>query len=173
MEPSQVMKQQGKQLSQSQKAMLQKIIAAARAVPGPSRDSKRSGISVLFTGLDTAAKTLTLQILARELDVDLFRVDLSAIVSKYIGETEKNLRQVFETAEPTSAILFFDEADALFGKRTDVKDSHDRYANIEVNYLLQRMESYKGVAILALNQKTKIDETLRRRFRFVFEFKKS
>src|SRR5258706_1912086 len=108
--------------------------------------------------------------LAKELGRDLYRVDLSKIVSKYIGETEKNLRQVFAAAQASDSILFFDEADALFGKRSEVKDSHDRYANIEVNYLLQRMEEYRGLAILTTNMKTALDQAFTRRIRFVVDF---
>ena len=110
------------------------------------------------------------EVLANELRLDLYRIDLSAVVSKYIGETEKNLRRVFDAAEDGGAILFFDEADALFGKRSEVKDSHDRYANIEVNYLLQRMEAYRGLAILATNMKSALDTAFLRRLRFVVDF---
>jgi SpoVK/Ycf46/Vps4 family AAA+-type ATPase len=102
--------------------------------------------------------------------LDLYRVDLSQVVSKYIGETEKNLRRVFDAAEEGGAILLFDEADALFGKRSEVRDSHDRYANIEISYLLQRMESYHGLAILTTNMKETLDAAFLRRIRFVVEF---
>ena len=108
--------------------------------------------------------------LARELSLDLYRIDLSSVVSKYIGETEKNLRRVFDAAEVGGAILLFDEADALFGKRSEVKDSHDRYANIEVSYLLQRMESYRGLAILTTNLKNALDPAFLRRLRFIVQF---
>ena len=108
--------------------------------------------------------------LANDLNLDLFKIDLSMIVSKYIGETEKNLRTAFEIAEYSGAILFFDEADALFGKRSEVKDSHDRYANIEVGYLLQRMEEYSGLAILATNMKDAVDSAFIRRIRFIVKF---
>jgi SpoVK/Ycf46/Vps4 family AAA+-type ATPase len=110
------------------------------------------------------------EVLARELGLLLYRIDLSAVVSKYIGETEKNLRKLFDAAEDGGAILFFDEADALFGRRSEVKDSHDRYANIEVNYLLQRMESYRGLAILATNMKSALDSAFVRRLRFIINF---
>ena len=110
------------------------------------------------------------EVLANELRLDLYRIDLACIVSKYIGETEKNLRRIFDKAEDGAAILLFDEADALFGKRSEVKDSHDRYANIEVSYLLQRMESYRGLAILTTNMRTSIDAAFLRRLRFVVEF---
>src|SRR5262249_42933134 len=106
------------------------------------------GISALFVGQSGTGKTLAAEVLARELELDLYRIDLSQVVSKFIGETEKNLRRVFDAAEESGAILLFDEADALFGRRSEVKDSHDRYANIEVSYLLQRMEAYRGLAIL-------------------------
>jgi SpoVK/Ycf46/Vps4 family AAA+-type ATPase len=110
------------------------------------------------------------EVLAHELRLDLYRIDLSQVVSKYIGETEKNLRKVFDAAEAGGAILLFDEADALFGKRSEVKDSHDRYANIEVSYLLQRMEAYRGLAILTTNMKSAIDIAFLRRIRFVLQF---
>jgi len=108
--------------------------------------------------------------LAGELGLDLYRIDLSCVVSKYIGETEKNLKQVFDAAEQGGVLLLFDEADALFGKRGEVKDSHDRYANIEVSYLLQRMETFQGVAILTTNLKTSIDRAFQRRLRFIVNF---
>jgi SpoVK/Ycf46/Vps4 family AAA+-type ATPase len=110
------------------------------------------------------------EILANELGLDLYRIDLSQVVSKYIGETEKNLRRVFDAAQSAGAVLLFDEADALFGKRSDVKDSHDRYANIEVSYLLQRMEAYRGLAILTTNMKNALDPAFTRRIRFVVQF---
>jgi hypothetical protein len=127
------------------------------------------GVSALLFGPSGTGKTMAAEILANELQLDLFRIDLSGVVSKYIGETEKNLRRVFEAAEESGAILFFDEADALFGKRSEVRDSHDRYANIEVNYLLQRMETYRGLAILATNMKSHLDPAFLRRLRFVVE----
>jgi hypothetical protein len=128
------------------------------------------GISVLFAGESGTGKTMAAEVLANALRLNLHRIDLSAVVSKYIGETEKNLRRVFDAAEEGGAILFFDEADALFGKRSEVKDSHDRYANIEVNYLLQRMEAYRGLAILATNQKSALDPAFLRRLRFLVNF---
>lgn len=128
------------------------------------------GISVLFAGPSGTGKTLAAEILANTLRLDLYRVDLSQIVSKYIGETEKNLRRVFDAAETSGAVLLFDEADALFGKRSDVKDSHDRYANIEVSYLLQLMESYRGLAVLTTNMKQALDPAFKRRIRFVVQF---
>ena len=110
------------------------------------------------------------EVLANELRLDLYRIDLSQVVSKYIGETEKNLRRVFDAAETAGAMLLFDEADALFGKRSEVKDSHDRYANIEVSYLLQRMEAYRGLAILTTNLKQALDPAFLRRIRFIVQF---
>jgi hypothetical protein len=128
------------------------------------------GIGALFTGPSGTGKTMAAEVLAGELRLDLFRIDLSGVVSKYIGETEKNLRRVFDAAEEGGMLLFFDEADALFGRRSEVKDSHDRYANIEVNYLLQRMEAYRGVAVLATNLKAALDPAFLRRIRFVVTF---
>ncbi|HYC62440.1 MAG TPA: ATP-binding protein [Thermoanaerobaculia bacterium] len=128
------------------------------------------GIAALFSGPSGTGKTMAAEVLANELALDLYRIDLSSVVSKYIGETEENLRKVFDAAEEGGAILLFDEADALFGKRTDVKDSHDRYANIEVSYLLQRMEAYRGLALLTTNMKAAIDSAFLRRLRFVVTF---
>jgi len=138
---------------------------------GFSRKMNRGfGISALFTGPSGTGKTMAAEVTARDLSLPLYRVDLSAVVSKYIGETEKNLRRLFDTAEDSGAILLFDEADALFGKRSEVKDSHDRYANIEISYLLGRLESYRGVAILATNMKSALDPAFLRRLRFIVEF---
>jgi predicted nucleic acid-binding protein len=164
-------------LPEMQKAILRQIVVqmrqrirvyeewgfAAKTVRG-------LGISALFAGESGTGKTMAAEVLAGELDLDLYRVDLSAVVSKYIGETEKNLRRVFDAAESGGVILLFDEADALFGKRSEVRDSHDRYANIEVSYLLQRMEAYRGLAILTTNQKTALDTAFHRRLRFVVNF---
>ncbi len=129
-----------------------------------------AGITVLFAGPPGTGKTMAAEVLARDLGFDLYKIDLSTVVSKYIGETEKNLSRVFDEAESSNAILFFDEADALFGKRSAVRDAHDRYANIEISYLLQRMETYDGVAILATNLRANLDEAFTRRLRFVVEF---
>jgi len=128
------------------------------------------GLSALFSGPSGTGKTLAAEVLAAELDLDLYRIDLSSVVSKYIGETEKNLKQVFDAAETGGILLLFDEADALFGKRGEVKDSHDRYANIEVSYLLQRMESFQGLAILTTNLKSSLDKAFQRRLRFTIDF---
>jgi len=129
--------------------------------------SRGLGISVLLAGEPGTGKTMAAEVLANQLRLNLYRIDLSAVVSKYIGETEKNLRRLFDAAEDGGAVLFFDEADALFGKRSEVKDSHDRYANIEINYLLQRMEAFGGLAILATNMKSSLDQAFMRRLRFV------
>ncbi|MGC2696894.1 MAG: ATP-binding protein [Candidatus Angelobacter sp.] len=135
-----------------------------------SKGLRGLGISALFAGASGTGKTMAAEVLAKELRLDLYRIDLSQVVSKYIGETEKNLRRVFDAADEGAAVLLFDEADALFGKRSEVKDSHDRYANIEVSYLLQRMESYRGLAVLTTNRKSALDQAFLRRIRFVIEF---
>jgi hypothetical protein len=135
-----------------------------------AKGARGLGISALFSGASGTGKTMAAEVLANELRLDLYRIDLSQVVSKYIGETEKNLRRVFDAAEEGGAILLFDEADALFGKRSEVKDSHDRYANIEVSYLLQRMESYRGLAILTSNMKNALDPAFLRRIRFIVQF---
>ncbi len=134
------------------------------------RMNRGMGISALFAGESGTGKTMAAEVIANALQLNLYRIDLSAVVSKYIGETEKNLRKLFDAAEDGGAILFFDEADALFGKRSEVKDSHDRYANIEINYLLQRIESYRGLAILATNMKSSLDTAFLRRLRFIINF---
>jgi SpoVK/Ycf46/Vps4 family AAA+-type ATPase len=128
------------------------------------------GLSVLFVGPSGTGKTMAADIIANDLGLELYKIDLSGVVSKYIGETEKNLSQIFEAAEQSNAALFFDEADAIFGKRSDIKDAHDRYANIETNYLLQRMEEYEGIVILASNFPKNIDDAFTRRLRFIVEF---
>lgn len=128
------------------------------------------GISALFAGASGTGKTMAAEVVANSLGLDLYRIDLSAVVSKYIGETEKNLRRIFDAAEAGGVVLLFDEADALFGKRTQVKDSHDRHANVEVSYLLQRMEAYQGLAVLTTNLKESLDSAFLRRIRFVVNF---
>ena len=135
-----------------------------------ARGKRRSGTTALFSGPTGTGKTMAAEVLAKDLKLDLYQVDLSAVVSKYIGETEKNLNHVFAAAKKGNAILFFDEADALFGKRSEVKDSHDRYANIDTEYLLKRMEDYQGLVILATNITQNIDEAFMRRFHFNVEF---
>jgi hypothetical protein len=134
------------------------------------RHGQGLGIAALFAGESGTGKTLAAEAIANETGLDLYRIDLASVVSKYIGETEKNLARLFEAAEVSGAILLFDEADALFGKRSEVKDSHDRYANIEVAYLLQRIESYRGLAILTTNMKSALDHAFLRRIRFVVQF---
>ncbi|HLG13145.1 MAG TPA: ATP-binding protein [Blastocatellia bacterium] len=128
------------------------------------------GLNVLFSGPPGTGKTMAAEVIASELQLDLFKIDLSQVVSKYIGDTEKNLHNIFHEAQASGAILFFDEADALFGKRSEVKDAHDRYANIEIGYLLQKMEEYDGIAVLATNLRQNLDEAFVRRMHFILEF---
>jgi SpoVK/Ycf46/Vps4 family AAA+-type ATPase len=128
------------------------------------------GLNVLFSGPPGTGKTMAADIIAGALALDLYKIDLSSVVSKYIGETEKNLAKIFAEAESSNAILFFDEADALFGRRSEVRDAHDRYANIEISYLLQRVEEYEGVVILATNRNKDMDEAFVRRLHFSIEF---
>ncbi len=128
------------------------------------------GVNVLFSGESGTGKTMAAQIIANELKLEIYKIDLSSLVSKYIGETEKNINKIFEQAKTSNAIIFFDEADAIFGKRTDIKDSHDRYANVEVNYLLQKLEDHDEIVILATNMKQNIDEAFIRRMHFVVDF---
>jgi hypothetical protein len=164
-------------LPPDQRAILQEIIATVRGRPvvletwGVGRKlASSAGVTVLFAGPPGTGKTMAAEIIARALNLDLYKIDLSTIVSKYIGETEKNLEKIFEEAQSSNAILFFDEADAIFGKRSEVKDAHDRYANIEVSYLLQRMEAYDGVTILATNLRANLDEAFTRRLQFAVDF---
>ena len=128
------------------------------------------GVAALFGGPSGTGKTMAAQVIARSLGLELYRVDLAGVVNKYVGETEKRLREVFDACEHSGALLFFDEADALFGGRMQVKDAHDRFANIETNYLLQRIETFDGVAILATNRRNDIDQAFVRRLRFVIDF---
>ncbi len=132
--------------------------------------SMGKGLIALFAGPSGTGKTMASEIIANDLGLDLYKIDLSAVVSKYIGETEKNLERIFTEAQESDAILFFDEADALFGKRSETKDAHDRYANIEVAYLLQRTEEYNGLVILASNIKKNMDEAFIRRLHFIIDF---
>lgn len=134
-----------------------------------ARFARGKSMVVLFAGPAGAGRTIAAEAMANDLQLDLHRIDLSAVVSKYIGETEKNLSQLFHESAASGAIVLFDEADALFGKRSAVKDSHDRYANIDTGLLLQRMESYAGIVILATNRKSNIDEAFLRRIRYVVE----
>jgi hypothetical protein len=164
-------------LPQDRLTQLQEIISTVRnrsevlEAWGVGRKLASSrGVTVLFSGEPGTGKTMAAEILAGELGLDLYKIDLSSVVSKYIGETEKNLERIFDEAESSNAILFFDEADALFGKRSEVKDAHDRYANIEISYLLQRMEAYDGVTILATNLRANLDEAFTRRLQFAVDF---
>lgn len=137
---------------------------------GTARAWNDAGLSVLFCGPPGTGKTMAAEAIADELRLPMFRIDLSQVVNKYIGETEKNLKKVFDAAEESDCVIFFDEADALFGKRTSVKDAHDRFANIEISYLLERMERLKGIAILATNRRKDLDEAFLRRLRYLVEF---
>ncbi|MGQ9683345.1 MAG: ATP-binding protein [Anaerolineae bacterium] len=164
-------------LPADQIAILREIIATVRGRPivleqwGVGQKLASSpGVTILFAGPPGTGKTMAAEIIASELGLDLYKIDLSTIVSKYIGETEKNLERIFAQASTSNAILFFDEADALFGKRSEVRDSHDRYANIEISYLLQRMEAYDGVTILATNLRANLDEAFTRRLQFAVDF---
>ncbi|MGM1062653.1 ATP-binding protein [Saccharothrix sp. Mg75] len=164
-------------LPEAQRAVLREVLAHVRQRStvyqrwGFEQVLRRGlGVTALFAGGSGTGKTLAAEVLAGELGLDLFVIDLSQVISKYIGETEKNLRRVFDAAEGGGALLLFDEADALFGKRSEIKDSHDRYANIEVSYLLMRMESYRGLAILTTNMKKALDTAFLRRIRFVVDF---
>jgi SpoVK/Ycf46/Vps4 family AAA+-type ATPase len=157
--------------------MLREIILRVRHRPTvfgewgfSARHARSRSLSALFTGPSGTGKTMAAEVIANELALPLYRVDLAAVVSKYIGETEKNLAQIFNEAAASSAVLFFDEADALFGKRSEVRDSHDRYANIEVSYLLQRMEDYDGIVILASNLRQNLDEAFVRRLHLAADF---
>lgn len=162
-------------LPAEQTRQLGEIVAAMRNLTrvhhewGTARAWNEGGLAALFAGAPGTGKTMAAEAIATELGLPLYRIDLSQVVNKYIGETEKNLRRLFDAADAADVILFFDEADALFGKRTEVKDAHDRYANLEVSYLLERMERFKGLAILATNRKKDLDEAFLRRLRFVLE----
>lgn len=164
-------------LPDDQVALLREVVATVRGRPVVLEDwglgrklVSGQGIPILFAGPPGTGKTMAAEIIAGELGLDLYKIDLSTVVSKYIGETEKNLERIFTEAECSNAILFFDEADALFGKRSEVRDSHDRYANIEISYLLQRMEAYDGVTILATNLRANLDEAFTRRLQFAVDF---
>jgi hypothetical protein len=163
-------------LPPSQTRQMQEIVTAMRNLGrvhhqwGTARVWSESGLAALFAGPPGTGKTMACEALAQALDLPLWRIDLSQVVNKYVGETEKHLKQLFDGADQCEAILFFDEADALFGKRTEVRDAHDRYANLEVSYLLERMERFKGLAVLATNRRKDLDEAFMRRLRFVLEF---
>lgn len=163
-------------LPAKQAGQVRELIQAAAALTrvhhewGTARAWDESGLSALFSGPPGTGKTMAAEVIASAVGMPMYRIDLSQVVNKYIGETEKNLRRLFDAADAADVILFFDEADALFGKRTEVKDAHDRYANLEVSYLLERMERFKGMAILATNRKKDLDEAFLRRLRYVVEF---
>lgn len=147
-----------------------KSLTAVHYEWGTGKAWNECGISVLFSGLPGTGKTMAAEILAAKLELPMYRIDLSQVVNKYIGETEKNLKRLFDAADISDSLLFFDEADALFGRRTEVKDAHDRYANLEISYLLERMERFKGLAILATNRKKDLDEAFLRRLRYMIDF---
>ena len=163
-------------LPPAQHQQLREIVAAMGALGrvhyewGTARAWNESGLSVLFCGPPGTGKTMAAEALASELQLPMYRIDLSQVVNKYIGETEKNLRRIFDAAETSDCLMFFDEADALFGKRTEVRDAHDRFANIEISYLLERMERFKGLAVLASNRRKDLDEAFTRRLRHIIEF---
>jgi len=163
-------------LPRRQANQVHEIVQAMRSLTrvhyewGTARAWNESGLAVLFCGAPGTGKTMAAEALAHALSLPMYRIDLSQVVNKYIGETEKNLAKIFDAAEASDSILFFDEADALFGKRTDVKDAHDRFANIEIAYLLERMERFRGLAILATNRRKDLDEAFMRRLRYVIEF---
>jgi hypothetical protein len=164
-------------LPPDQLSILREIVSTVRSRPVVLNDwgvgqklVPSDGITILFAGPPGTGKTMAAEVIAAELGLDLYKIDLSTIVSKYIGETEKNLEKIFTEAQSSNAILFFDEADAIFGKRSEVKDAHDRYANIEISYLLQRMEAYDGVTILATNLRANLDDAFTRRLQFALDF---
>jgi SpoVK/Ycf46/Vps4 family AAA+-type ATPase len=159
-----------------QEEQIEEIIRAMKSLPtvhyewGMGTVWNESGLSILFAGPPGTGKTMAAEVICEKVGLPLYRVDLSQVVNKYIGETEKNLRRVFDAAETTDVCILFDEADALFGKRTAVKDAHDRFANIEISYLLERMDRFKGFTILTTNRKGDLDEAFLRRLRFVVDF---
>ena len=158
----------------AQLAVLRDLAARARQRIVDQREAaggrRGPGFTALFTGPAGTGKTMAAEVLATELKLNLYRVDLRAAVSRYIGETEKNLARLFDASEKSAALLFFEEADALFGKRSEVKDSHDRYGNIEINYLLSRMESARGVTILATEHESNLDEACLRSIHLRVDF---
>lgn len=159
---------QEQQFAEHVKAM--QSLTEVHYVWGTAKAMNESGISVLFAGPPGTGKTMAAEVLAIKLGLPMYRIDLSQVVNKYIGETEKNLKRVFDAADISDMILFFDEADSLFGRRTEVSDAHDRYANLEISYLLERMERFKGLAILATNRKKDLDEAFLRRLRYIIDF---
>jgi SpoVK/Ycf46/Vps4 family AAA+-type ATPase len=163
-------------LPAKQQALFQDVYQAMKSLTevhygwGTARAWNECGVSVLFAGPPGTGKTMAAEVLAAKLKLPMYRIDLSQVVNKYIGETEKNLKRLFDAADISDTLLFFDEADALFGRRTEVKDAHDRYANLEISYLLERMERFKGLAILATNRKKDLDEAFLRRLRYIIDF---
>jgi hypothetical protein len=164
-------------LPPDQIAILQELVSTVRARPKVlegwqvgKKLASSAGVTVLFAGPPGTGKTMAAEVIAGELGLDLYKIDLSTVISKYVGETEKNLEKIFDEAESSNAILFFDEADAIFGKRSEVRDAHDRYANIEISYLLQRMEAYDGITILATNLRANLDEAFIRRLQVAVDF---
>ncbi len=164
-------------LPEDQLNILHEVVATVRGRPQVLEQwgvgqklASSAAVTILFAGDPGTGKTMAAEVIAGELSLDLYKIDLSTLVSKYIGETEKNLEKIFTEAESSNAILFFDEADAIFGKRSEVKDAHDRYANIEISYLLQRMETYDGVTILATNLRANLDDAFTRRLQFAIDF---
>jgi SpoVK/Ycf46/Vps4 family AAA+-type ATPase len=161
--------------SEDIKRTLQEIIATTRYDAALSQEPATGGYGarstvVLFEGRGGTGKTLAAEVLAKEIGKDLSRVDLKQVAGRFIGETEKNLDRIFDAAAARGSVLFFDEADALFGKRSEVKDVHDRFANIEISYLLQRLDEHPGVAVLAVNDKRNLDDAFHRRIRFTIDF---
>jgi hypothetical protein len=163
-------------LPPKQELQFQEVLRAMRSLTevhyqwGTAKVWNEGGISVLFAGPPGTGKTMAAEVLAIKLRLPMFRIDLSQVVNKYIGETEKNLKRLFDAADISDSILFFDEADSLFGRRTETRDAHDRYANLETSYLLERMERFKGLAILATNRKKDLDEAFLRRLRYLIDF---
>jgi hypothetical protein len=163
-------------LPPAQARQFDELLGAMRALTevhygwGTARAWSEGGITALFAGPPGTGKTMAAEVLAAELGLPMYRIDLSQVVNKYIGETEKNLKRLFDAADLSDLVLFFDEADSLFGRRTEVKDAHDRYANLEISYLLERMERFKGLAILATNRRRDLDDAFLRRLRFILEF---
>jgi SpoVK/Ycf46/Vps4 family AAA+-type ATPase len=158
-------------LSLDKKEQIREICNYAKHRAETFKVGSRAGLNILFSGPSGADKKMAIDVIASELKFDVFRIDLSMVISKYIGETEKNLNRIFKDAENGDVILFFNEADALFGKRDKVKDAHDRFANIEINYLLQKIEEHKGIVIFATNMRENIDEAFLRRMNFIVDFK--
>src|SRR5262249_9677439 len=163
-------------LPEKQDLQFQEVLRAMQSLTqvhyqwGTAKVWNEAGLSVLFAGPPGTGKTMAAEVLAMKLGLPMYRIDLSQVVNKCIGETEKNLKRLFDAADVSDCVLFFDEADALFGHRTETRDAHDRYANLEISYLLDRMERFKGLAILATNRKKDLDEAFLRRLRYIIDF---